>query len=524
MRTKLYQSIDPVSESIAKLVDLQLKIAEQTGNDASAQAHAKRAMMIALIVAAFAVLGASLYTISGKVVMPLRRLASALPTLVTQGGTVEMPHLTQQDEIGEIARAVDDFRRAVIANEHEKTLVVTRVTDALAVGLAALAQGDLTSRIDGDFPDSYAAVRADFNKAALSLHDAFAQIAQAAAGIDSGTRDIRQASDDLSQRTEQQAASLEETAAAMDEITSTVRSTAGHATKANDAVRGATFEAERSGDVVRRAVEAMSGIERSSSEISEIISVIDGIAFQTNLLALNAGVEAARAGDAGKGFAVVASEVRALAQRSAEAAKDVKTRINSSSVQVTAGVELVAEAGAALGRIVGNINEISGLVSTIAASAAQQSTGLQQSTLQCRRWMGSPSRMPPWSKQATAAARSLAHEVNDMMRQIGHFRLRTTATGAPVSYLHPPQEHLVSGRIRRGMDAKLNTAGNTALAIQDEDWSASRCSAPTSGGSDQQQRGRAFTNIPQIDPKGDIRRCQTASRFLPFVHLARPWQ
>ena len=472
VRTKLYQSIDPVSESIAKLVDLQLKIAEQTGNDASVEAHTKRAMMIALIIAALAVLGVSLYTISGKVVMPLRRLASALPTLVTQGGTVEMPHLAQQDEIGEIARAVDDFRRAVIANEQEKTLVVTRVTDALAVGLAALAQGDLTSRIDGDFPDSYAAVRADFNKAALSLHDAFAQIAQAAAGIDSGTRDIRQASDDLSQRTEQQAASLEETAAAMDEITSTVRSTAGHATKANDAVRGATFEAERSGDVVRRAVEAMSGIERSSSEISEIISVIDGIAFQTNLLALNAGVEAARAGDAGKGFAVVASEVRALAQRSAEAAKDVKTRINSSSVQVTAGVELVAEAGAALGRIVGNINEISGLVSTITASAAQQSTGLQQINTAVSEMDEVTQQNAAMVEQATAAARSLAHEVNDMMRQIGHFRLRTTATGAPVSYLHPPQERLVSGSNRRGMDAKLNTAGNTALAVQDEDWSS----------------------------------------------------
>ncbi|MCE3519526.1 methyl-accepting chemotaxis protein, partial [Escherichia coli] len=137
----------------------------------------------------------------------------------------------------------------------------------------------------------------------------------------------RAASDDLSQRTEQQAASLEETAAAMDEITTTVRQTAAGAVKANSAVEDARVEAEQSGGIVSRAVDAMGGIERASNEISEIISVIDGIAFQTNLLALNAGVEAARAGDAGKGFAVVASEVRALAQRSADAAKDVKTKI-----------------------------------------------------------------------------------------------------------------------------------------------------------------------------------------------------
>ena len=471
VRTKLYQSIDPVSESIAKLVDLQLKIAERTGTDASADAQAKRAMMIALIVTALAVLGASLHIISGKVIAPLRRLAGALPALVTQGGAVEMPHLDQKDEIGEIARAVDDFRRAVIANEQEKTLVVARVTDALAAGLASLAQGDLTSQIDGEFPPSYATVRADFNKAALSLHDALAQVAQAAAGISSGTGDIRQASDDLSQRTEQQAASLEETAAAMDEITATVRSTAGHATSANDAVRGATLEAERSGDVVRRAVEAMGGIERSSSEISEIISVIDGIAFQTNLLALNAGVEAARAGDAGKGFAVVASEVRALAQRSAEAAKDVKTRINSSSVQVNAGVELVADAGAALGRIVSKINEISGLVSTIAASAEQQSTGLQQINTAVSEMDGVTQQNAAMVEQATAAARSLAHEVEGMMGQIGRFRLRAIPSAAPASPVHALRERVVMGTSRPRTTAAPRSIGNIAVAVQDGDWS-----------------------------------------------------
>jgi methyl-accepting chemotaxis protein len=215
----------------------------------------------------------------------------------------------------------------------------------------------------------------------------------------------------------------------------------------------------------------MGGIERSSSEISEIISVIDGIAFQTNLLALNAGVEAARAGDAGKGFAVVASEVRALAQRSAEAAKDVKTRINSSSVQVKAGVELVAEAGAALGRIVGKINEISGLVSTIAASAEQQSTGLQQINTAVSEMDGVTQQNAAMVEQATAAARSLAQEVEGMMRQIARFRLRAVSPAAPASPVHALRERVVMGTSRPRTTAAPRSIGNIAVAVQDGDWS-----------------------------------------------------
>jgi methyl-accepting chemotaxis protein len=455
VRTKLYQNIDPVSESIAKLVDLQLKIADRTGSDASATARVSSYLMMSLISAALAVLAASLYIISGKVVTPIRRLANALPSLVTQNGEVEMPYLDQKNEIGEIARAVDAFRRAVIQNEQEKTLVVARVTDALAEGLAALAQGDLTSQIAGEFPHHYAKVRSDFNKAARSLHDALSQVAQAAAGINSGASGIRQASDDLSQRTEQQAASLEETAAALDEITSTVRSATEHVTSANVAVRGASDEAERSGDVVRRAVEAMGGIDRSSNEISEIISVIDGIAFQTNLLALNAGVEAARAGDAGKGFAVVASEVRALAQRSADAAKDVKARITASSAQVTAGVELVGEAGRALARIIAKIGEINGLMSVIAASADHQSTGLEQINIAVSEMDGVTQQNAAMVEQATAAARSLADEVASMMRQIGRFQLRAIsgAYASPAMHAGSAPQPLVGSQTGQGRPA-----------------------------------------------------------------------
>ncbi|VXD02118.1 methyl-accepting chemotaxis protein [Sphingomonas sp. 8AM] len=461
VRTRLYQTIDPVSAAIAKLVDVQLKVATQAGNDASATAHLSGLLMTALIVAAVGVLAASLYIISGQVVAPIRRLANTLPSLATQQGAVTMPHLDQQDEIGEIARAVDEFRCAVIETEQQKTLVVARVTEVLASGLAALAHGDLTSQIVDDFPDAYAKVRADFNKAAAALHDTLAQVAAAAAGIDSGTGDIWQASDDLSRRTEQQAASLEQTAAAMDEITATVRSTAGHAFSANAAVRDAAVEAERSGAIVRRAMEAMGGIERSSSEISEIISVIDGIAFQTNLLALNAGVEAARAGDAGRGFAVVASEVRALAQRSADAAKDVKTRITASSAQVSAGVELVDEAGRALDRIIRKITEVNELIATIASSAEQQSTGLQQINVAVAEMDGVTQQNAAMVEQATAAARSLAGEVDEMMQQIARFRLHV----APSVHRAPPhnrQQRVVTAPVQAGRGA----ASSTSLSLR----------------------------------------------------------
>ncbi|WP_425441104.1 methyl-accepting chemotaxis protein, partial [Sphingomonas rubra] len=253
-----------------------------------------------------------------------------------------------------------------------------KVVGSLGEGLARLATSDLSHRIETPFPADYGQLRGDFNRAMDAVAEVLTAVSQATSGINNGASDIRQASDDLSQRTEQQAASLEETAAAMDEITGTVRETAAGASRANAVVGQARTEAEQSGDVVRRAVDAMSGIERASAEISEIISVIDGIAFQTNLLALNAGVEAARAGDAGKGFAVVASEVRALAQRSADAAKDVKAKIMASSEQVEVGVELVSETGKALQRIIARISEISTLVGSIASSAEQQATGLQQ--------------------------------------------------------------------------------------------------------------------------------------------------
>jgi methyl-accepting chemotaxis protein len=305
-----------------------------------------------------------------------------------------------------------------------------------------------------------------------AVAETMSAVTDATNGINSGAIDIRQASDDLSQRTEQQAASLEETAAAMDEITSTVRQTAAGAVRANGVVEEARVEAEQSGAVVARAVEAMGGIERSSNEISEIISVIDGIAFQTNLLALNAGVEAARAGDAGKGFAVVASEVRALAQRSAEAAKDVKTRINASSEQVEAGVELVSETGQALQRIIGRFGEISNLVGQIATAAEQQATGLQQVNTAVSEMDGVTQQNAAMVEEATAAARSLSAESDELARHVARFKVGDGEPKAAVPAVHQLQNRAADAGRRIARASRRATGGGAAVAVApSDDWS-----------------------------------------------------
>ncbi|SEN79118.1 methyl-accepting chemotaxis protein [Sphingomonas gellani] len=381
-----------------------------------------------------------------------------------------IPFADHRDCVGRMTKAMEVFRANGVAVA-AASVAQKQVVEALGTGLGKVAENDLTFRIETTFPEGYEGLRLDYNRAMDAVAHAMAAVKQAATGINNGAADIRQASDDLSQRTEQQAASLEETAAAMDEITSTVRETAAGAVRANTAVREARGEAEHSGDVVRRAVDAMGGIERSSTEISDIISVIDGIAFQTNLLALNAGVEAARAGDAGKGFAVVASEVRALAQRSADAAKDVKTKITASSEQVEAGVALVSETGKALQRIIGRIGEISELVSTIANSAEQQATGLQQVNTAVSEMDGVTQQNAAMVEEATAAARSLAEEADGLAREVARFTLDghapAVSDGGTVHQLAPraPARARSIARV-----ARPQSSGNTALAVAQDDW------------------------------------------------------
>ncbi len=250
-------------------------------------------------------------------------------------------------------------------------------------------------------------------------------VAQNANDILGRTTEISSAADDLSRRTEQQAASLEQTAAALDQITATGKTTAKGATHARDVVSNAQKDAERTGAAVRRTVEAMGGIERSAHQITQIIGVIDEIAFQTNLLALNAGVEAARAGEAGRGFAVVASEVRALAQRSADAAKEIKSLISTSSGQVAEGVALVAETGQALERILQQVNDINKVVADIAEGVEEQAVGLGQVNAAINQMDQATQQNAAMVEQSTAASTSLAHEASELADLISRFRVRT---------------------------------------------------------------------------------------------------
>ncbi|MGC1302300.1 MAG: methyl-accepting chemotaxis protein, partial [Caulobacteraceae bacterium] len=298
--------------------------------------------------------------------------ASYNPVLDDQGKPYKVIKLAVDITVAEQASIHSETERA----QTEKAQ--NHLVKVLAENLSRLSQRDLTGRIETILSTDHQRVKEDYNRAMDSLCETLEGIRSAVAGLRSGSDEIAGASDDLSRRTEQQAASLEQTAAALDQITVTVKRSASGAKEAADAASDAKLEAERSGGVVQEAVSAMDEIEQSSGKIGQIIGVIDEIAFQTNLLALNAGVEAARAGDAGRGFAVVASEVRALAQRSAEAAKEIKGLISASNSHVEKGVKLVGDTGEALNRIVAKVAKIDSLISDIALSSQEQATGLNQ--------------------------------------------------------------------------------------------------------------------------------------------------
>jgi methyl-accepting chemotaxis protein len=350
--------------------------------------------------------------------------ASYNPLIGPDGKTFKVVKFATDVTEVEHERKRAEEERTARAAEQEK------VVKSLAQGLGQLASGDLTHTIVQPFPREYEALRLDFNATIEALRKAMRSIAEGADAVRSGTGEINRASDDLSKRTEQQAASLEETAAALDELTGTVRKTADGAKKADTTVASTRSEAEKSGEIVKQAVAAMQQIESSSRQISQIIGVIDEIAFQTNLLALNAGVEAARAGEAGRGFAVVASEVRALAQRSAEAAKEIKTLISTSSEHVDNGVKLVGSTGEALIRIVAAFAGISSLVGEMAASAQAQATGIAQINVAINQMDQSTQQNAAMVEQATAASYSLAKEADGMAALVSKFNLGAAAAQA----------------------------------------------------------------------------------------------
>jgi methyl-accepting chemotaxis protein len=304
------------------------------------------------------------------------------------------------------------------------------VIENLGSGLHSISKGDLTRKIANTFPPGLDALRVSFNETVEALQSIIANVRSGADGISSGTAEISLASDDLSRRTENQAASLEQTAAAVAEITNKVKETATGAIHARNVVAMAKDDADKSGDIVNRAVAAMRAIEETSHKINQIIGVMDEMAFQTNLLALNAGVEAARAGDAGRGFAVVASEVRALAYRSAEAAKDIKDLLTSSRAAVNDGVTLVTEAGSSLGSIIHRITEINDVVASIATSAEHQASGLQEVNIAVEQMDVVTQQNAAMVEETTAATRTLTEQSSELARLVARFSIASGSRSA----------------------------------------------------------------------------------------------
>jgi len=466
---EMYPVIDPVTADVGALVDLQIKVARAEGAAAAKAAQVSLWVMGGIAAVAAALLAFATRVVIVQVTRPLLGMADTMKRLAAGDHGVDVPGAGRADELGQMSKAVAVFKDNAIAKLRADEAAIEAKARAEAERQAAseaaiareqafvvsvfgqamekLAVGDLTYRVNEELPGPYLKLRDDFNDALGKLQAAMKGIVGNAGGIRTGSREITVASDDLAKRTEQQAAGLEETAAALDEITATVKRTAEGAREARSAVNAAQAAAEASGAVVGRAITAMGEIETSANQIGQIIGVIDEIAFQTNLLALNAGVEAARAGDAGKGFAVVASEVRALAQRSAEAAKEIKALISASSGHVGEGVQLVGETGEALQRISAEVTRINALVVEIAASAQEQATGLEQVNVAVNQMDQVTQQNAAMVEESTAASHALAREADNLNGLMSQFRVGEGQPAAAATATHPV--HAAQKRVAR---------------------------------------------------------------------------
>lgn len=360
---------------------------------------------------------------------PIAQLNKEIGQVATGDYQTEIQDIRRKDEFGSISRSIDQLRSVLAVNSAQEELRETKreeqsvVVERLKNALRDLAAGDLTHGLPQPFAPEYEVLREYFNDAITKMDDIVSQISSATEGIHAQAGEITRSSEELAHRTEVQAATLEQTAAAMDEMTVSVKSAAAGVEEVEGIVRDARKDADQSGVVVKEAVAAMAEIEKSSDQISQIIGVIDDIAFQTNLLALNAGVEAARAGDAGRGFAVVASEVGALAQRASSAAKEIKSLIGTSSQHVERGVERVKQAGEALQQIARRVTHISTLTSNIATGSREQSIGLNEINLGVTQLDQATQKNAAMAEEATAASQLPKQGAGELSELVGRFKL-----------------------------------------------------------------------------------------------------
>jgi methyl-accepting chemotaxis protein len=505
LASKIYQAKDTIAQmapigdtmdaSLNDITDINRRVGEAVGEEARASSSlAMQLSIAAVIIAALVAIGAAFVSVT-RIARPISAITASMRRLAAGDTDAAIPHADRHDEVGDMAAAVSVFRdnaieRAALERQAEQNRSLSETerlqreeqkareaaevqfaVDRLAGGLQRLSDGDLAVELGERFAEHLDPLRVNFNHSVERLRDAMQAVGENARAIDAGASELLAAADDLSKRTEQQAASVEETAAALEEVTTAVKDSAVRAEEAGALVSRTRVGAERSGEVVRRAVDAMHAIEKSSSEISNIIGVIDEIAFQTNLLALNAGVEAARAGEAGKGFAVVAQEVRELAQRSASAAKEIKGLINTSGEQVRNGVALVGETGQALEAIVREVQEINQNVAAIVTSAREQSTGLAEINMAVNQMDQGTQKNAAMVEQSTAASHGLAQQASELMQLLGQFRLGTEVQRSAPPRVAPAQAgSQPQASPARALGRKIANAfkGNAAVA---QEWS-----------------------------------------------------
>ncbi|MCZ7462749.1 methyl-accepting chemotaxis protein [Rhizobium rhizogenes] len=439
-----------------------------------------------------------LYIGARQLSAPIRRVSEVMNAVADGNLDADVPYLGQNDEIGEMAAAVEVFKKngrevrrmnaqetAMRAKSDDLQAGMAIVVDAAAGGdfsrrinkdygdenlnrfaatinalltgvdngvsetsrvIEGLARGDLTEKMDGEFRGVFAELQANVNETLSKLRETMHEVRSSTEGISGNANELRSAADDLSKRTEQQAAALEETSAALDEITAVVRNSTDRAQEASTMVAETKQKTEESANVVRDAVSAMDRIEHASREISQIINVIDEIAFQTNLLALNAGVEAARAGEAGKGFAVVAQEVRELAQRSATAAKDIKALITKSGQEVGRGVSLVQKTGSALNEIETRVLAINDHIHSIATAAREQSTGLHEVNTAINQMDQVTQRNAAMVEETSAATHKLSNEAGHLVTLVSRFKVGAEDASLRTRIEQPMRPVAVSGR------------------------------------------------------------------------------
>ena len=473
---RLSTSSEPVEATTKALADLATY--QKHHIDVAGQ-HASSAYSLALwtgVIAALALLGTlgGIYLVMVRLVArPIGNVTGAIQNLAEGNLDGALQIADTRDEVGALGRAMRALQDQLLRAEKSKAEQVELIVSTLGAALARFKEGDLAARVTAALEGPFARLKTDFNAMASELEQVIGSVASTASGVQTGSTEIRAASDDLAGRTEQQAASLESAANAMREVTSKVEQSAHNAGAVRETIVRATERANAGGDVVKRAVGAMDSIVESSKTITQIIDLIDGIAFQTNLLALNAGVEAARAGEAGRGFAVVANEVRALAQRSAEAARDIKGLISGSAQHVEMGVHLVSETGEALDAIITQVAEIGALVEGIATAAVDQATSISKVNVT----MGELDRMTQQNaamvEESAAASRNLSGQAANLANLVARFRGSGISASAAMVSAPPAPRYAPAAPAPRPIAtaAPAPVHGNLAVELDEDNWS-----------------------------------------------------